>query len=72
MSGTCDGGFLWLGEYKGSEGGMFSSPSMKTSNLQTDGQLKEMLLQTKNKLGASPWAPEMDHPTPNAPLPPGQ
>src|SRR4051812_35711265 len=56
LSGTCNGGFLWLGEYTGEEAGIFSSPKMKLRHLMSSGQVAEAMTNTKAKLAGSPWA----------------
>jgi hypothetical protein len=70
MSGTCNGGFVWLGVFKGDTGGLFSSPKMRLGNdsVAAGYALRDL----KAKLAGSPWAAEIDHPMENTPLPAGQ
>ena len=65
LSGTCDGGFLWLGLYK-TKG--TSKVELTNDSNQTESALREL----KSDLGASPWAAEIDKPAKNTPLPEGK
>ena len=70
MSGTCNGGFVWLGAFKGESGGLFSQPKVSTtSDAVTVGYSMRDL---KAKLVGTPWEAEIDRPAENTPLPAGQ
>jgi hypothetical protein len=70
MSGTCNGGFIWLGSFKASPPGTFSAPSMELgSNSVTAGYAKADM---KASVAGTPWEAEIDRPAANTPLPKGK
>jgi hypothetical protein len=70
MSGTCNGGFIWLGVFKGDEGGMFSHPKLKqgSDTVSAGYAIRDL----KKKLEGTPWAAEIDAPAESKPLPEGE
>jgi hypothetical protein len=70
MSGTCNGGFIWLGVFKGDEGGLFSHPKLKLGSAAVDAGYA--IRDLKKKLEGTPWAAEIDAPADSKPLPEGE
>lgn len=66
MSGTCDGGFIWLGLYKGDRGGVGNAPELKLGKAKVDEG--NSLRQLKKRLEGTAWAAEIDSPRENKPL----
>jgi hypothetical protein len=66
MSGTCEGGFVWLGIFKGDKGGMLSNPRLFASQ----GGVEETnaLASLKKSLAGTPWAAQIDNPKKPKPL----
>ena len=70
MSGTCDGGFIWFGVYKGDAGGTGDAPELKVGKAKVDEG--NALRQLKKRLEGTAWAAEIDSPKENKPLKKGQ
>ncbi len=70
MSGTCSGGFLWLGVFKGDKGSILSKPDLKLGSDAVDAG--NAIRALKKQLEGTPWAAEIDHPAENKPLKKGQ
>jgi hypothetical protein len=64
LSGTCNGGFLWLGLYKATK----SSLELGNDSVAAGRTLKSL----KGELAGTPWANEIDGAPKNVPLPAGQ
>lgn len=70
LSGTCNGGFIWLGEFFYTPSGTVMPPLIAVK--EDLAARKEALAGIKAALGASPWAAEIDKPAVNTPLPDSQ
>ena len=70
LSGTCSGGFIWLGVWKGKQAGTFSSASLSLGNDSV--AASKALDPLKDSLKGTAWAAEIDHPASNTPLPEAQ
>lgn len=66
MSGTCDGGFIWFGVYKGDAGGVGDAPELKVGKAKVEEG--NALRQLKKRLEGTAWAAEIDSPKENKPL----
>jgi hypothetical protein len=70
LSGTCNGGFIWLGTFKLEPGGYTATPTMKlVDSAVTAGNAKA---EVKSQLKGTKWEAEIDKPVANTPLPKGK
>ena len=70
MSGTCNGGFIWLGSYKTGAGGLLSAPSMDLGDSSVTSSYAMADMKASEK--GTPWEAEIGRPAANTPLPKGK
>jgi len=68
MSGTCAGGFIWLGTFV-AESGLVSGPTLTRGNDLSSASAQSTI---KERLAGSRWGAEIDRPLKSTPLPKGK
>lgn len=70
MSGTCAGGFIWLGSYKGEKGNLIVPPSIALGDnaITAANAMREV----KSQFAGTEWEAKIDKPVAYTPLPKGK